>query len=294
MPEIPAHMSLERLRELTVAGHPQFAGARFTILADGWDSVALDIDDRYIIKFPRHEVAEQSLRREVLLLSVIAPRVLMPVPVMDLHDIPVAHTIHAKLPGRALAPAAYDKVPESMRAEIGERLGQFYAHLHAINPDLLANAGAGPVQEWLDAETIRHRIAPHLTPALARWAEEALEKLELLGPDPHGITYGLFDGHGWNMAHDVAQNRFGGVFDFGDSGFGPLHQEFIYSNLIAPDLTARIIDSYERHSGRTLDRDRILLLTDIHRLWEIAEEHENPEGMAAMLEAAQAWVGIRP
>lgn len=294
MPEIPAHMSLERLRELTVAGHPQFAGARFTILADGWDSVALDIDDRYIIKFPRHEVAEQSLRREVLLLSVIGPRVLMPVPRMDLHDIPVTHTIHAKLPGRALDPAAYDKVPESMRAEIGERLGQFYAHLHAINPDLLANAGAGPVQEWLDAETIRHRIAPHLPPALAPWAEEALEKLENLGPDPHGITYGLFDGHGWNMAHDIAQNRFGGIFDFGDSGFGPLHQEFIYSNLTSPDLTRRIIDSYERHSGRTLDRDRITLLTDIHRLWELAEEYENAEGTAEKIEAAHTWVSMRP
>lgn len=294
MPEIPVHMSLERLRELTVAGHSQFAGARFTILADGWDSVALDVDNRYIIKFPRHEVAEQSLRREVLLLSVIAPRVLMPVPRMDLHDIPVTHTIHAKLPGRALDPATYAKVPESMRAEIGERLGQFYAHLHAIDADLLANAGAGPVQEWLDAETIRRRIEPHLPPALAPWANKALEKLASLGPDPHGITYGLFDGHGWNMAYDPVQNRFGGVFDFGDSGFGPLHQEFIYSNLTSPDLTERIVASYEQHTGRELDRARITLLTDIHRLWEIAEEHENAEGMAAMIQAAEAWFAMRP
>lgn len=294
MPEIPVHMSLERLRELAVAGHPQFAGARFTILADGWDSVALDVDDRYIIKFPRHEEAEQSLRREVLLLSIIGPRVLMPVPRMDLHDIPVTHTIHAKLPGRALDPVAYAAVPESMRVEIGKRLGQFYAHLHAINSDLLANAGAGPVQEWLDAETIRQRIEPHLPPALAPWADKALEKLAGLGPDPHGITYGLFDGHGWNMAYDPEQNRFGGVFDFGDSGFGPLHQEFVYSNLIAPDLTERIIASYEQHTGRELDRARVTLLTDIHRLWEIAEEHENAEGMTAMIAAAEAWFAMRP
>ena len=289
MPEIPAHMSLERLRELTVAGHPQFAGARFTILADGWDSVALDIDDRYIIKFPRHEVAEQSLRREVLLLSVIGPRVLMPVPHMDLHDIPVTHTIHAKLPGRALDPTAYAKVPESMRAEIGERLGQFYAHLHAIHPDLLANAGAGPVQEWLDADTIRRRIEPHLPPALAPWAEEALEKLVGLGPDPLGITYGLFDGHGWNMAHDVTQNRFGGIFDFGDSGFGPLHQEFIYSNFISPDLTSRIVSAYETLTDRRLDRRRIAILTGFHRLSELAEFADDPTYAGEMIDSVKAW-----
>lgn len=154
-------------------------------------------------------------------------------------------------------------------------------------------AGAGPVEEWLDAATIRQRIEPLLPPALVEWAETALQRLVELGPDPHGVTYGLFDGHGWNMAYDAEGERFGGVFDFGDSGFGPLHQEFVYSNLIAPDLTRRIVDSYERHSGRALDRERILVLTDIHRLWEVAEEHEDEASVAVMLEAAHAWVKVR-
>lgn len=125
MPDIPVHMSLERLAELTVAAHPEFAGARFTILADGWDSVALDIDDRFIVKFPRHDRAEEALRREVRSLSVIGPRVEMPVPEMRLFEAPVIHTLHRKLPGSALDPAVYAEVPEPMRAEIAERLGSF-------------------------------------------------------------------------------------------------------------------------------------------------------------------------
>src|SRR5919106_64050 len=62
---------------------------------------------------------------------------------------------------------------------------------------------------------------------------------------PYGTTYGFFDGHGWNMAFDHTTNRLNGVYDFADSGFGPLHQEFIYTNLIARDLTARIVAEYE-------------------------------------------------
>ncbi len=90
-------------------------------------------------------------------------------------------------------------------------------------------------------------------------------------PDPHGVTYGFFDGHGWNMAFDATAQRLNGVYDFGDSGFGQLQQEFIYSNMISPDLTERIIGRYETLTGRALDRERIALLFEVLRLSELAQ-----------------------
>ncbi|PXA97453.1 aminoglycoside resistance protein [Nostoc sp. 3335mG] len=285
-------MSLPALRALTVAAHPQFAASRFALMADGWDSVALDVDDHFILKFPRRAEGETALRREVALLGVIRPRVALPVPDMHFFAAPVPHTLHRKLPGTALDPEAYARVPEAMRAEIGESLGRFYAQLHAIDPHLMRMAGAGPVQEWLDPEIIRARIAPLLPARLSAWADETLERGARLGPDPHGIAYGFFDGHGWNMAYEATDRRLG-IFDFGDSGFGPLHQEFIYSNMIDPDLTARIVASYERHSGRHLDRARIGLLTDMHKLWEIAEAHEDSASVPLMLAAAESWIRQR-
>src|SRR5690606_2345867 len=97
-----------------------------------------------------------------------------------------------------------------------------------------------------------------------------------LDPDPYGTIYGFFDGHGWNMAFDHAAGRLNGVYDFADSGLGPLHQDFLYSNLISADLTARIITAYERETGRHIDRDRVDLLTGTHRLWELAMEAHLP------------------
>lgn len=293
MPDLPQTMSLEALREATIVAHPEFAASAFSVIADGWDSVALDIDDRFIVKFPRHAKGEAALRRETALLSVIGPRVSMPVPKMTLFEAPNLHTLHEKLGGSALDPAAYALVSEAARQATGERLGLFYAELHAIDPALLVEAGAGPVQPWLDAETIASRISSLLPTSLVGWADAALTQWAALNADPHGTIYGFFDGHGWNMAFDPQTQHLRGVFDFGDSGFGLLHQEFIYSNLIAPDLTGRIIDSYELHSGRMLDRDRIRLLTDIHRLWEIACEHDDPVSVRIMLDAAENWLRIR-
>lgn len=106
--------------------------------------------------------------------------------------------------------------------------------------------------------------------------------------DPHGETYGFFDGHGWNMAFDADRRRITGVYDFGDSGFGQLQQEFIYSSMVSPDLTRRIVDRYEALSGRPLDRARIDLLFKALRLSELAEMAGDPEWAPKALASVQA------
>jgi len=105
-----------------------------------------------------------------------------------------------------------------------------------------------------------------------------------LTPDPYGTTYGFFDGHGWNMTFDHTSNRLNGRYDFAGSGFGPLHQEFIYSNWIAPDLTARIVTEYEVLTGLALDRRRIDLLSGVLRLSELAELADDADHAAAMVQ----------
>jgi Ser/Thr protein kinase RdoA (MazF antagonist) len=281
------------LRSIITEHHAEFADSKLTLLTEGWDSVAVDVDDRVIFKFPRHAKAEAALRREAALLEIIRPAIALPVPSLMLQERPLLHSRHAKLAGAHLTPALYAELPTAARDELGETLGLFYAQLHAINVSALRAAGARDLVAWLPAEDIHERIAATLPAALEPWAEDALEQWARSPRDPYGATYGFFDGHGWNMAFDPSLGRLNGIYDFGDSGFGPLHQEFIYSNLISPDLTDRIISAYERHTGRRLSRARILLLTDVWRLWEIAMEADDPGNLMVMLDAAHAWLKVR-
>ena len=110
-----------------------------------------------------------------------------------------------------------------------------------------------------------------------------------LPPDPFGTIYGHFDGHGWNMAFDHATGTLNGIYDFADSGFGDLSQEFIYSDLIAPDLTDRIVARYAHHSGRHIDPERVHLLATVHRLTELAEAIGDPQHEPAMRDAWRNW-----
>jgi aminoglycoside phosphotransferase (APT) family kinase protein len=266
---------------------PELATGAFTAQTRGWDSFAIDVDDRLIFKFPRHEAAHERLLREAALLAIIHPAVTLPTPKMTLHAGPPPFSRHDKLHGDHLTPDVYAGLGEVARDRLADDLARFYAELHALPHEALRAAGAQPIQPWLPPDQILERAWPILTEPLRRFAERAVAAWRDLPPDPHGETYGFFDGHGWNMAFDADAERLNGLYDFGDSGFGPLQQEFIYSNMISPDLTTRIISRYAAMTGRWIDPERVALLFQVLRLSELAELADDPEKRPIALETVR-------
>ena len=297
--QAPSPLDPETLRAVIVKVFPDLAGGAFTPQTRGWDSVAIDVDDRLMFKFPRHEAGRAGLVREAALLAIIHPALTLPTPNMTLHqgpphDGPPLFSRHNKLRGDYLEPTLYAQLAEPARDRLAQDLALFYAQLHALPAAALEAAGAGPIKPWLGPEDILKTAWPVLTEPLRRYAERTIAAWCALPPDPYGATYGFFDGHGWNMAFDPAAQRLNGVYDFGDSGFGQLQQEFIYSNMISPDLTARIIGRYETLMGRLLDRERIALLFEVLRLSELAELTDDAHWGPIALQTVRALSEARP
>jgi aminoglycoside phosphotransferase (APT) family kinase protein len=280
---------LDALKAIILARFPDLTASRFSLLTQGWDSIAVDVDDRLIFKFPRNEIAEKSLIREISLLDVIRPAVTMPVPDIRLVDAPRTFSCHQKLKGGYLETPHYARLPDEARADLAQRLARFYVDLHGLDMDMMRAAGAGPVETWSQPDEVRDKALPFLSGELKTRAERIIASWADLPPDPYGETYGFFDGHGWNMAFDHENNRLSGVYDFADSGFGPLHRDFIYSNFISTDLTERIISSYEALSGCPLERKRVEVLTGAHRLWELAEAVDDAARVPFMIDHFAHW-----
>lgn len=214
----------------------------------------------------------------------------MPVPDMRLHPGPPLFSSHPKLPGEHLTKAHYSSLSEASQRLLGEHMGRFYAELHAIDQTTLIGAGALPLKPWTSPGDIRVKVIPMLPAELQALGKETIAAFEALPVDPYGAIYGFFDGHGWNMAFDHANQRLTGVYDFADSGIGPLHQDFIYSSFISVDLTDRIVSAYEEQTGRTLERRRIEILTGMHRLWELSVLADNPAHRGTALKNVAAWL----
>jgi hypothetical protein len=288
---MPAGMSLQSVQACITAAHPELKDAAFTLLTQGWDSVAVEVDGRWIFRFPRHANAERALVREASLIAALRPHVSLTVPELTLHAGPPPFSRHAKIPGEHLLAAEYARLPVRQRERLAAVLAQFFAELHALRADMMAAAGALPIHVWHEPDEILRRIRPVLPDALRPFADRTIAAWVALPPDPHGTTYGFFDGHGWNMAFDHAAGNLNGIYDFADSGFGPLHQELIYPNWIARDLTHRIITEYETLTARPLDRRRVDVLSGVLRLSELAQFSEDPERVAASVRIVADWAG---
>ncbi|MGE0241906.1 MAG: phosphotransferase family protein [Parvibaculaceae bacterium] len=281
---------LASLKPIIVAHFPDLAHARFTLLPPGWHSTAVDVDDDWVFKFPRGEDAERALRKEASLLAAVRPHIAMPVPELSLIAGPPLFSRHRKLKGEHLIAADYAHLPERARSGLAAALARFYADLHGLDTTRMTAAGAAAIRPWLAPDDILRKAWPILPAKLRAPTERSVTAWRELAPDPYGTIYGFFDGHGWNMAFDHATRRLNGVYDFADSGLGPLHQDFIYSNFISRDLTSRIIAGYEHTTGRLLDHRRIVLLTTIHRLSELAEVADDPAHIPLMLKHLDAWM----
>jgi aminoglycoside phosphotransferase (APT) family kinase protein len=283
------NLTLASLKAAIIRRFPEHRQGRFSLLTAGWDCIAVDVDDRLIFKFPRDDDARQALATEASLLAVVRPRLTIPVPDLALFSEPTQFSRHGKLPGEHLETPQYDRLPEPARQQLAVDMALFYAQLHSLPAGVMEAAGARPIGSWLPPEQILRRAWPVLPEELRPFAEQTIAAWQGLPPDPYGTIYGFFDGHGWNMAFDHDAQRLNGIYDFGDSGFGDLHQEFIYSNFISRDLTARIDAEYEALTGQALDRERIELLSGILRLSELAEYADDPQLAPAKVRTVAEW-----
>lgn len=284
---------LTTLRATIVAAFPELQSARFNLHTIGWDSFAVDVDDRLIFKFPRHAEAERRLKAEAGLLAAVRPNVTMPLPDLQLHAGPPLFSCHAKLKGEHLLAVHYEWLPIRARERLAADVAQFFAQLHALYHGAMKIAGAGPIGSWLPPDDILREAWPLLPPELHGYAERTIKAWQDLGPDPHGTTYGHFDSHGWNMAFDHDAECLNGIYDFGDSGFGDLHKEFVPPSWISPDFVERLANDYERLTGRAVDLQRVKLISGVLRLSELGGFAEDPVRADAMVTSVADWAAYQ-
>lgn len=280
---------LDALKPVILAAYPELADAQFQVLTAGWDSDAVEVDGRLIFKFPRDKPATKALIGEARLLNVVRPAVSLRTPHMQLLPGPPIFSRHEKLPGEHLLSAGYQALDAGARERVATDLATFFAELHALDPAVMAEAGAAPIDPFPPADEVLEDAWPFLSPDLRAYAEATMGAFEALPADPLGVTYGFFDGHGWNLAFDHATQRLNGVYDFADSGFGDLQREFVYPNFVSRDLTVRIAAAYQSLTGREIDISRVDILTGVLRLVEVAMYGDDPDKGELTVGGVAAW-----
>ena len=103
------------------------------IVAAGWDNTVVLVDDDWVFRFPRREIALPGIDREIAILPRLAPQLSLPIPVPEhvgvYGDPPWRFWGARHLPGTEL------QVVDQVGVEVGQSLGRFVSELHALPAD---------------------------------------------------------------------------------------------------------------------------------------------------------------
>ena len=213
------------------------------IVAAGWDNTVVRVDDDWVFRFPRREIALPGIDREIALLPRLAPQLSLPIPVPEhvgVYGEPPWRFWGARhLPGSELQVAGRT---DEIDVEVGRSLGRFVAELHALPAD-----SGLPVDPFGRADAVSRAVRARDVLAELRATGSGLDSLddpaveqvlsagEATGPPPaetvlsHGDLYSrhvLVDEDGATAA----------VIDWGDLCMAPRSVDLsvAYSALAGP------------------------------------------------------------
>jgi aminoglycoside phosphotransferase (APT) family kinase protein len=241
---------------------PVFAPARLALLGAGWDNTAYLVNDAFVFRFPRRQIAVPLLEREARVMPRLAPHLPLPVPVprwlgTAADGYPYAFAGYLYVPGTTACQVAWSDAERSANAAA---LGRFLAALHGIP------VGEGP-REWAPSDAgrpispLRDRLRS-LAPHLEGIAIEELADLSdhLAAAEEPGDTGASCWVHGDLYMSQLlidTDRRLCGVIDWGDVRLGsPALDLMIAFSFLPPAARPVFREAYGPIEPPTWDRAR--------------------------------------
>lgn len=205
--------------------------------SQGWDSLAVLVDGRWVERRPRRPEVADQLRRETRLLPWLAPRLPLPVPVPAVVTESPLVVRHALVPGRAV---------ESPTAEHGLAIGAFLRALHdSPGPEAVRHGLPSATETGDDREAtlrrFRAEVVPMLPAARRARAQTILDAARDLPADT--IVHGDL-----GPEHILVEgDHVSGVIDFGDTHLGDAANDLAWPLYGAPAaFAAAVATAYGR------------------------------------------------
>ena len=214
MPAAEVQVSPELVRRLLAEQHPDLAGLRIEVLANGWDNMVCRLGDDYLVRLPRRTVAAGLVLNEQRWLPGLAGQLPLPVPApvrvgLPGCGYPWAWSVVPFLPGETAA-----REQPADPGEAAGALGEFLAALHLPAPaDAPVNPSRGIPLVGRAAGVMSQ--LPHLDDPSERAIAVRVWESAVTAPAWGGPPLWLHgDLHPANILVD--RGRVGAVIDFGD------------------------------------------------------------------------------
>ena len=193
------------------------------IIAAGWDNTVVLVDDTWVFRFPRRQIALPGIDREIALLPRLAPELSLPIPVPEYvgtyGESPWRFWGGRHLPGTELAVS-----PHADRVAVAASVGRFLAELHSLpaDPDLPVDpfGRADAVSRAVRSRDVLADLSAIGIADASGPVDDLLAAGEAAGPPPTGTVLSHGDLYARHVLVDDA-GRAAAVIDWGDLCVAP-------------------------------------------------------------------------
>ena len=264
MPEWDADVVVDEALVQALLGDqfPELDASSARLLGEGWDNSVWVVEETWVFRFPRREIAIAGVERELAVLPVLAP--LLPVPISAPTFVGRA-TERFRWPffgaplleGVELADAGLD---DDARERLGTDLGRFLRSLHDVGLDV--ELPVDPIRR-ADTPFRVERLREKLT-HLPEWRsspeiDSILREGERLPPPSSGRVVAHGDLHVRHLL--VAEGVLAGVIDWGDVCLSdPAIDLMLVWSALTPVGRVRFEEAYGPVNAEQRLRARVLAL----------------------------------
>jgi aminoglycoside 2''-phosphotransferase len=180
----------------------------------GHDFLVIEINQEWMVRFPRAPSKRAALEREKLFLSGFCPQSPLPVPqyAMGLEDIGA----YRKIPGAKLSRSKLLALPQDIQESLAAQVGEFLYALHSYalpelaRKSMLEGGGGWRRRAWgVFEEQLLKQFTPWERGRICKWVKEffAMERRR-------AVVHGDFSGD--HLLCDEGRGHLTGVIDWGD------------------------------------------------------------------------------
>jgi len=261
-------MSAESYRAIIAACFPEFPIATCAVHSQGWDSVAVLVDDTFIFRFPKRPDVEPQYRMEARLLPQLAPTLSVAVPRFEFiwpggRSYPQRFVGYRMIAGRSLDASLFRSFQaEPLAKQLGRAIGEI--HRFPTKQATMAGVPGGDAQHWRgEYRALYERIQAQVFPLLSTTARErcAARFEAYLQKEAYFQFAATLIHRDLNAEHilvDPARNAVSGIIDWGDAAIGDPAIDFtgLYAELDR-EFMDQVLAHYDAAGDSTL-RERAL------------------------------------
>lgn len=227
-----------------------------------FNSYAYEINNQFIVRFPRHEKGAEKLIKESKILKILDSRITLQIPITKVCENEYFYSFHNKVNGKNINQNDLNNLSYDKKDKFCYDIANFIYELNSATDEIIAEIN----MPFWDKMTKQPAFKTIVNFVLQSDKFSLNEKDFInnffstfsLDNDKKIISFSHFDIMSKNTAFDFDSKILNGIYDFGDCAIGDVYHDFSQIALdYNYDTIKHIVNHYEELSKIKLDIQKI-------------------------------------